>query len=203
MSWLLMGSLSFLWMFSTISHSGPRPLNSASSSHWPPKALRRCSTSSGDTTSSNLCRASANTAASCFVSSSSCRDVCVTRRWKPRQGMGRDRNFCGICFSCRFRSLRKPATLISKYCACWLATSTNALYSATMPSNSLADEGGSLCMRNSISRLHNADLSSAPAGRTPSSRSSCASPTSNVASMRWHCIAANLACNRASPRRTC
>mmetsp|Transcript_23627 Transcript_23627/g.65716 ORF Transcript_23627/g.65716 Transcript_23627/m.65716 type:complete len:245 (+) Transcript_23627:131-865(+) len=119
-SWLFTGSLSCFWIFRTISHSRPRPLSSVISSCLAGTATGLCV--------SNLCQASLITSPTILQVSKSWFEVCVTSLWKPRNGMGRARNFAGICFSWRFNNLRKPATLISKYCACKFTISTRLLY---------------------------------------------------------------------------
>mmetsp|Transcript_23383 Transcript_23383/g.59746 ORF Transcript_23383/g.59746 Transcript_23383/m.59746 type:complete len:251 (+) Transcript_23383:335-1087(+) len=187
-------------MLSTISHSGPRPRCSTSCVHWLPCNARRIT--SGLATSSSLCPASTMTALICFTRSRSWREVCVTKRWKPRDGIVRERNSSGICFSWRFSSLRKPATLISRYCAWWFATSISTLHCTARRSMSVVILPGSLRIRRFSRCRARAARSCAVLGSTFSRRSSCTSCTRMPASMALSCSWARWAERRSSPCRT-
>mmetsp|Transcript_93100 Transcript_93100/g.272445 ORF Transcript_93100/g.272445 Transcript_93100/m.272445 type:complete len:267 (-) Transcript_93100:48-848(-) len=208
----LVGSFSCRWMCSTISHSGPRPRGSPISGRCL-YSVAACPTASAlacprpaapaATVAESRCHASAITLPSCFAASSSCLDVRVTRRWKSRHGMWRERNFTGICFSCRFRSLRKPATLISMYCACVFATSTRAWYWEEMVCSCRAMPRGSARSFRCRSSRQSAARSSGTCGSARSRRSSRASSMSSPASLAAPWTAATRAARRASPARTC
>mmetsp|Transcript_82769 Transcript_82769/g.261430 ORF Transcript_82769/g.261430 Transcript_82769/m.261430 type:complete len:261 (+) Transcript_82769:378-1160(+) len=199
-------------MCSTISHSGPKPRGSLSCGRWlqiraacPTTSAPACTRPGAPaaTAAESCCHASPITSPTCLVASRSCREVRVTRRWKSRQGMCRERNFIGICFSWRFSSLRKPATLISTYCACWSAASTRPLYCAERPCSRRARPSGSPRARRPRSSRQRAARSSGARGSARSRRLSRSSSTSSPASAAADCTAATRASNRASPARTC
>mmetsp|Transcript_26355 Transcript_26355/g.76026 ORF Transcript_26355/g.76026 Transcript_26355/m.76026 type:complete len:341 (+) Transcript_26355:452-1474(+) len=187
-------------MLSTVSHSGPRPLSSSSSTH-------SMSTSGAASAEGKACskisRARARTLFTCRKKSSIERQRCDTSRWKPRKGPGRERNGCGICFSCRFKSLRNPATLSSKYCACWFATSTAALYSTAKLCWARKASTGAAQMRNSRTRWHSDGLSPCAAGIKVSNLCNCASSMRRPARTRPPCNRAKRAENSVSQSCAC
>mmetsp|Transcript_111829 Transcript_111829/g.312639 ORF Transcript_111829/g.312639 Transcript_111829/m.312639 type:complete len:287 (-) Transcript_111829:263-1123(-) len=200
---LFTGSFNCRWTCNTISHSGPKPLNSAKSVQHPPARRIAYAASSAGTACWNRRRASSKMDLVCKVRSRICRDVRVTNLWNVRQGCGLDRNCCGICFSCRLRSLRNPATLISRYCACWLAACTKALYAVANFCWSSKAATGSLRIRSSMIFRHKAGLSPMRLGNTLSNLPSCVSSTSRPVWMRSLCKSPSWERSRTSPSRTC
>mmetsp|Transcript_74412 Transcript_74412/g.210195 ORF Transcript_74412/g.210195 Transcript_74412/m.210195 type:complete len:252 (-) Transcript_74412:216-971(-) len=204
MTCLFTGSRSCFWMLTTISHSGPRPFSSRGSV----RLLQRPATSAGTfclpesawMALRTRCLASTRTKRNWRKSAKSWRDVCVTSLWNLRQGRGREWKFAGICFSWRFSSLRKPATLISRYCACWFAMSATTLKRTLMSSSWCAVSTRPSRRRSSSSCPQRAlRVSSCRKGRLRSKNSSFDSSSSSPASMAAPCRAVTSAASWASP----
>mmetsp|Transcript_23687 Transcript_23687/g.68078 ORF Transcript_23687/g.68078 Transcript_23687/m.68078 type:complete len:244 (-) Transcript_23687:234-965(-) len=196
-------SLSCRLISKTISHSGPRPLNSEMSGPKSPTNPFACAIWSGESSSSKRRLASNTRVLIRDAVSRSAREVRVTNLWNLRHGCNLARNTWGICFSCLFNNLRKPATFTSMYCACCAATLKKALHSTADACCSLRAATGSLCMRKARSCRHNRALSSTRFGNTCSSRENCASSSNSPASTRRRCNFSNCDCNCASPWRIC